>query len=186
MDLKVLQREKYIKLRKELDKLEKVKLDKIIFEKFIKTREYIECENVLIYVSMGFEVDTLNIIKHSLENGKDVYAPLVTKEKRVMKFYKVNSLDDLTENKMGIFEPKAVDEWVGGKSLCVVPAIAYDINGYRIGYGGGYYDYFLSKNNVETFGIVYDDFVIDKVEVDCYDQRVNKLLTEKREINLNR
>ncbi len=99
-----------------------------------------------------------------------------------MKFYRVNSLEELTLNKMGIHEPEAVDEWVGGKSLCIVPAIAFDCNGYRIGYGGGYYDYFLSLNQVDTIGIIYDDFVIDRVEIDCYDKCVSKILTDKREI----
>ncbi len=163
MSLKVLQREKYIKFRKALSKEIKVGFDSLIFEKLINDREYIECENLLTYVSMGFEVDTVKLIEYSLKIGKRVYAPLVTSEQRVMKFYRVNSLEDLTLNKMGIFEPRAVDEWCGGVSICIVPAICFDKNGYRIGYGGGYYDYFLGINKLSTIGLVYDDFVIEKV-----------------------
>ncbi len=186
MDIKILQREKYMKLRKGLSILEKEKLDSSIYDRLINTMEYRQSKNILTYVSMGFEVDTLKLINHTLELGKNLYVPLVTKEKRVMKFYKISSLEELVANKWGILEPKAENEWVSGQTatICIVPALAYDLYGYRIGYGGGYYDNFLSKENVETIGIAYDDFIIDKVEIDCYDQSVKKILTEHREINI--
>ncbi len=184
MDIKKIQREKYRELRNVLEKVERDKCDRIIFEKVISTSEYADCENLLTYISMGFEVDTLELIEYSLKIGKNVYAPLVTKEKRVMKFFRVNSLEELTLNNMGILEPNSVDEWVGGKSLCICPAIAYDKMGYRIGYGGGYYDNFLGLNHIDTIGIIYDDFIIEKVEIDCYDQSVQKILSDKREIVL--
>ncbi len=183
MSLKVLQREKYKKLRKDFDKVGKESKDKSIFEKIVNSKVYLECEDLLTYVSMGFEVDTLRLIKYSLDIGKNVYAPLVTKEKHVMKFYRVNSVEELCLNKMGILEPKAFDEWSGGKTLCIVPAIVYDLKGFRIGYGGGYYDYFLSRYKVETIGIIYDEFILDKVDVDVYDHCVSKIVTESRVIS---
>ncbi len=184
MNLKKLQREKQLELRKKYNYLVKDELDNSIFEKIVSSKEYKECDSILTYVSMGFEVDTIKLINHSLKIGKAVYAPFVTKEKYVMKFYRVNTIDELVKNKMGILEPKEVDEWVKSKNtLCIVPALTYDEKGYRIGYGGGYYDYFLCNNKVTTIGIIYDEFVIDKIYIDKYDQKVEKIITDKRVIN---
>ncbi len=185
MDIKKQQREKYLELRKSFDEKKKEIADKLLFENLISSKEYIECEAILTFITMGFEVDTIQLINHALKNGKTVYAPFVTKEKRVMKFYKMDSFDDLTTNKFGILEPKEIGEWENTeKSLCIVPALAYDNRGYRIGYGGGFYDYFLGRNKIDTIGIVYDDFIIEDVATDQYDQKVKKIVTDKRVIEL--
>ncbi len=181
MESKMDQRKKYLVLRKSINSVLKDKMDVNIFNRVINTKEYVENKVVLTYVSKGFEVDTIRLIKYSLSIGKEVYVPFVTDKKRVMEFYKINSLDELNESNFGVLEPlpnetnKYKKEL---KGLCIVPAIAVDYNGYRIGYGGGYYDYFLRDNNCCTFGLVYNEFMVSKIEIDEFDKRVDYIVTE--------
>ncbi len=181
MEDKKSQRKYYLEKRKSVDIDVKATMDKVIFEKIINSKEYVESDKILTYISVGFEVDTRKLIEHALKCGKEVYAPAVTKEKMVMKFYRLTNLDDLVLTKFGVYEPKPEGEWVNDKNtLCIVPAIVFDKSKYRIGYGGGYYDYFLSNNDVKTLGIMYDDFIVEKVITDSYDQSVEKIVTDKR------
>ncbi len=175
------QREYYMEKRKNMDIALKEQYDLSIFEKVINSEEYKNCTQILTYFSVNFEVDTKKIIDHAFANGKEIYLPFVTKEKRVMKFYRLSSYMELTLSKFGVYGPKPIVDWVdNGKSLCIVPAIVFDDEGYRIGYGGGYYDYFLSNNDIKTIGIMYDDFIVDKVVIDQFDQKVEKIITDKR------
>ncbi len=185
MSDKKLERKKYKALREKIDFSLKEEKDNAIFEKVINLKEFIESDIILTYVTMGFEVDTLKLINYCLEKGKTVYVPFVTKEKMVMKFYKFTSFDDLVLNKFGTLEPLEKDEWLDFlNTLCIVPAIAYDVKGFRIGYGGGYYDYFLANHKVKTVGIMYDEFIIDRVVVDEFDVSVDRVVSEKRVIEL--
>lgn len=175
----------YKNIRENIDAEAKEILDKSIFDKLIIDKKYVDCEELLIYVSNGIEVDTRKIIEKAIKDGKRVFVPKVTTEKRVMKFFEIRDFEDLTISKFGVYEPITKETWINkNKSLCVVPAFVYDRNGYRIGYGGGYYDYFLGNNEVDTIGIIYDEFIIDEVFVDIYDQKVDKIVTDKRVINL--
>ncbi len=180
MENKKEQRMYYKEKRKRLSRLKKDELDKKIFINVINSREYRECENILIYVSIGFEVDTRMIIENALANGKKVFIPRVTNEKRVMKFYEINNFDELEMSKFGVYEPKISVEWLNeNNSICIVPAFVFDQNGFRIGYGGGYYDYFLSRYNVKTIGIIYNEFIIDNVIINQFDMKVDRIITEK-------
>ncbi len=178
MEDKKEQRKIFMQQRKMFSIEQREVFDDLIYEQVISSKEYIECSEILIYISVSFEVDTRKIIENALANGKTVFAPVVTNEKRVMKFYKLTSLDDLIKTKFGVLEPKPIEQWNNNKdALCIVPALVFDKKGYRVGYGGGYYDYFLSANEVKSIGIIYDDFLIEKVLIDCYDQRVDKIIT---------
>ncbi len=181
MDNKKSQREIYINRRKSIDINIKKDLDTQIFEKVITTKEYIDSKQILTYISVGFEVDTIKLINHALANNKEVFAPIVTSEKRVMEFHKITSLDDLVLSKFKVLEPKKSVTWQNfNDTLCIVPGLVFDSNGFRIGYGGGYYDYFLGNNNVKTLGVIYDDFIIDKVITDEFDKNVDKIVTNSR------
>lgn len=103
---------------------------------------------VLTYVSFGPEVDTRTIIEELLEEGRRVAVPRVVLEEHKMVFSEISSLDELSPGTMKILEPPAdapvltVPEMV--KTACLVPGLVFDGSGHRVGYGGGYYDRFLT------------------------------------------
>ena len=98
-----------------------------------------------------------------------------------MEFHLISSLQELTKGAYGVMEPNPVScpvlhEYSG--SLCVVPALAYDKAGYRLGYGGGYYDRFLSRYTGVTAGIVYQCFLRERLIHGRYDRPVEFVFTE--------
>lgn len=154
-------------LRSSMSLEEKHKKDRSIFNKVVNNKQYIEAETIMAYVSFELEVDTICIIKNALENNKIVCVPKIINKKDGMKAVKIEKLEDLIKNKFGILEPVNFEKEFNGKDidLFLVPGLAFDENGGRIGYGAGYYDRFL-KNSKDTslkIGLAYDFQVIDKV-----------------------
>lgn len=177
------------KLRSEADKEMLLRADKAIFEKIIASEEYIRCSSLLLYVSAEIEVDTQRLIAYSLKLGKAVYAPRVVKGTRNMDFCRIYSFDDLEEGYFGIHEPKnhcPICCSFGSDSLCIVPALAYDHNGFRLGYGKGFYDVFLSGFKGIKMGICYENCVKQTVFRDSLDVPVDILITEKNKLIFDR
>ena len=168
-------RKKYLNIRRNIDLSDKVEYDKDIFKKVINLQEYIESKLILTYVSLKDEVDTLKLIEYSLSIGKKVAVPkCIGKE---MKFYLIDSVSDLKEGDFGILEPindNILDNFES--SICVIPGICFDRKGNRIGYGGGYYDRFLSTYNGLKIGITYKECICDKIDRDKYDVKLDKVI----------
>ena len=100
-----------------------------------------------------------------------------------MNFYYINSLADLSSGSFGVLEP-AADK---GKMLtetentiCIVPAFRFDKSGYRLGYGKGYYDRYLSKYKGSTIGICYSQNIKEELFHGKYDRTVDMIVTEKQ------
>lgn len=106
-----------------------------------------------------------------------------------MVFIKINSLENLVTSSYGILEP------VGDKSnfnvdnlgLIVMPGLAFDKQGNRLGYGGGYYDKFLSSNKIDNkkIALAYDFQVLDKVPSEKHDIKIDSIITEDNEIDIS-
>ncbi len=107
---------------------------------------YKASENVLLYASCGSELSTFELIHESLRIGKKVFLPKV--KGRVMDFYRICDTDELISGYKGIYEPSGESEKYAftNNSLLIMPGVAFDIDGYRLGYGGGFYDRYLSEN----------------------------------------
>lgn len=177
---KTLLRKELIALRKNMSFDEKKRFDLSIYEQVINLEEFINASLLLTYVSTGIEVDTIDIISKCFQLGKPVATPI--SGEFTLDFRIIKSFDDLHIGKYGILEPNSQckpvlsDEFAN--SICIVPALRFDMNGYRIGYGKGYYDRFLSKFSGFSLGICYKDFV-GTVPIDKYDLQVNKVITDK-------
>lgn len=104
---------------------------------------YRAAEQLLIYVSIGAELSTREMILQALSDKKQVFCPKVEGEK--MEFYRIFSLQELSEGCRNIPEPSGNTERFAGAAhaLVVAPGSAFDRMGHRIGYGGGYYDRYL-------------------------------------------
>lgn len=171
----------YRKIRNSVSEKEKRCFSERIFARLINSSVYDSAETVLVYVSVGSEAETLNIIEYSLHNNKKVAVPVCIEKE--MFFYEIGSLSDLQSGRFGIptvdlSKSKRIDNFEN--SICVVPALCFDKYGFRIGYGGGYYDRFLAEHNVITLGITYERCLTEKIPVDKYDLPVDYILTENK------
>ena len=144
---------------------------------------FIKAKTVLTYYPVGSELDVLEIARHSLALGKQVAFPLCHPEGPYMTFHLVGSLRELSENigSYGIPEPCADSPAVFdfSDSVCIVPALAFSKDGYRIGYGKGYYDRFLESFDGLSLGLVYHRLLLDSLPTDKYDKKVQLIITEK-------
>lgn len=160
----------------------KLSMDVEIQCRFLTLRQYAECDTLFTYVSKDIEVDTYSLIKAAWANGKRVAVPRCVTNTRQMEFYYIKSLDDLESGAFGVMEP-AVDkcELVTDFStgLCIVPGLSFDAEGFRLGYGKGYYDRFLSKFGGETVGLCYSNCIKWKLPHGRYDRPVDLIVTDR-------
>lgn len=160
----------------------KQKLDCELLSRVLSTEEYSDAETILTYVSTEIEVDTKALINAALQNNKRVAVPMCIKDETSLDFYYINSFDDLTPGTFGVLEPdplkceKLIDFSSG---LCIVPGLSFDTEGYRLGYGKGYYDRFLSKFKGITVGLCYVYCIKLKLPHGYYDKPVDILITDK-------
>ncbi|MBU0615096.1 MAG: 5-formyltetrahydrofolate cyclo-ligase [Nanoarchaeota archaeon] len=151
----------------------------IIKQKLFQTKEYQKAKSVLFYVSFGNEVNTLEMIKEALAE-KIVAVPIVQENDIVASVIKdIKELD--SANKFGIKEPSFINS-IEKIDLVIVPGLAFDRQGYRLGFGKGYYDKFLSKLSTKTIGICFDFQILDKLPAEEHDIRIDKIITEKQTI----
>lgn len=168
--------------------IKKIEADSNIFNYFLKFDKLRDLNTFLIYVSTENEVGTKLLIKYLLSENKVVAVP-VCKNKGIMHFIKINSIEDLTESFYGIPEPvldedKMITEFKN--AVCIVPGVSFDRTGKRIGYGGGYYDRFLEKaDNILTIGLCYESMLCDFVPSEPHDKSVDYIITEKGIIKIH-
>ncbi len=175
-------RKKIRSLRDSMSREENLRLSARIAANLFNTKEYIEAENILTYVSFGSEADTHGIIRDALEKGKRVAVPRI--DSGVMVFYEIKGISELMQGYYGIPEPDESHNvpFVPDKALMIVPGMVFDRNLNRIGYGGGFYDRYLSGMSAKDYlkyGLAFDLQVIEEViEADDFDIPVLKLVTE--------
>ena len=175
-------RNKYRTIRKTMSANVKSGLDADILSRILALNEYAGNEIILTYVSTAIEVDTLPFIRAALSNGKKVYTPRCIVETRDVEYYRVTSLDELEKGAFGLMEPnpeKAEKLTDFSKGLCIVPGLSFDASGYRLGYGMGYYDRFLSEFGGASAGICYGNCVQWKLPQGHFDRAIDILVTEK-------
>jgi 5-formyltetrahydrofolate cyclo-ligase len=140
-----------------------------------------------IYVSFASEVETHSLIRLLLGEGKHVSVPRVDRASKHMTASLIKSIEhDLTPGCFGILEPApGCLRAVKAKSIdvVIVPGVAFTTDGFRIGYGGGYYDRFLKKCPAVSIGIAFDTQVVDHIPCDVqWDIPLDYVVTESRVI----
>lgn len=154
----------------------KVTKDNLIYQKVINNKDILSSKTLLIYISINSEVDTIKIINYFL-NTKNIAVPKIIDND--MFFCYVTNLNELTPGKYNIPEPtneNIVTDF--DNAICIVPGICYDKKNYRVGYGKGYYDKFLSKNKIKTIGLCYKECMIEKIDNDKYDYKIDEVITD--------
>lgn len=175
-------RKKIRRQREEMPPKQKALLDKLVLKNILKLRQYKANDTILTYVSTKIEVDTFGLIRQALKDGKRVAVPRCIDNSREMDFYYITSLNQLEPRTFGVLEPiKEQCEILKDypKGLCIIPGLVFDFDGYRLGYGKGYYDRFLSRFGGDTAGVCYSSCVQWKLVHGFYDRRADLLVTEK-------
>lgn len=187
LDKKVL-RKSMISKRKELSIEDKQKKSREIQLKLFNLDIYKDSNFIFTFISTEEEVDTHNIIKDSLKNGKRIGVPVTFPKERKMIVSEIKDFDNELElGFYNILTPKKefireVDPSI--LDLVLVPGLIFSKNGYRVGYGGGYYDRFLEQTeDVIKVGICFDMQIADEVPIGKYDIPVDYIITEKRIID---
>ena len=175
----------FTKLRKEMDDKEKRQRDSLISMRFLQTDEYLACQKLFIYLALEQEIETRHIIEDAWKREKQVYIPrCIPGQTGKMEFYQLTGWSSLKMGAYHLWEPdimlcQKTDDFQNG--ICVVPGLAFDTKGYRLGYGKGYYDRFLKKFFGKTVGLCYNNHIVPKLPHDKYDFSVQYVLTEERE-----
>ena len=175
-------RVKYKRLRTECPDNIKSELDKSLAENFWALDEYKNCKTLFVFVSTPIEVDTFAIIDRAFSDGKTVAVPKCRDKNGQMDFYYIESRDSLKAGAFSIMEPdeekcEKVTELSEG--LCIVPGLCFDLQGYRIGFGKGYYDRFLNVFGGTTVGLCYSRCIEKELPKGIFDKSVDIIITEK-------
>ena len=183
MDKKIL-RKKLLQKRNDLDKKTKKIYDRQIFDKFFDLKCVINAKDIFIYVGYGSEINTISIIKKLIEMGKNVYIPYTYKNNRIMKMTKLKDPDlELEPGFKNIPEVKKEYRcfYEGKIDIIVLPGLAFDNMLNRLGYGGGYYDTFISNLDYMPLklGMCYDFQQLPNLPTEKFDKKIDLLITEK-------
>ncbi|MGI0027302.1 MAG: 5-formyltetrahydrofolate cyclo-ligase [Nitrosopumilaceae archaeon] len=132
------------------------------------------------YYSIGSEVRTQDILQEILNAGKELALPKVVKNDLVFK--KISNFAELEPGNFAVMEPKDKCEIVKNLDAVIVPAIALTKDGFRLGYGFGYYDRYLHGKKSTTIALSYAKQVIKSFPLDDHDVKTNFIVTEDKVI----
>lgn len=165
--------------RAEIEACKKQELDKRICDYIINSMSFKYADVVLMFCPTDEEINVLPVFEEAGKLGKRVAFPKCF-AKGIMKFFYVDGLSELKEGKYGIKAPEGGEEFeISAHPLCIVPSLAVTKNGTRLGYGGGFYDRFLSKFGGISMCVQYDEFVAESLPQEKrYDKKFDVLVTE--------
>jgi 5-formyltetrahydrofolate cyclo-ligase len=170
--------------RDALDQGCRAEFNRIITKKLLASAEYKESKTILAYKNIGSEFDTEEFIRDVLASGKILVLPKVNKANKTLDIFRVENPDtDLHNGVWGIAEPdaqKCKPISISEVDFVLVPGLAFDVQGKRIGYGGGYYDKLLATRNENTrlVAAVYSMQIVPTIPALAHDLKIEKLITE--------
>ncbi|MBC8257619.1 MAG: 5-formyltetrahydrofolate cyclo-ligase [SAR324 cluster bacterium] len=136
---------------------------------------------VHIFLAKTAEPETRQIIELGWKYGKQIGVPCILPDKLELFHSQLNSFDNLSAGSLGVLEPSAetrIELSPKIFELIIVPGLAFDRNGGRIGYGKGYYDKFLANSSAFLLALAFDFQVLDRVPAEPHDISMNGILTE--------
>ncbi len=152
-----------------------------ICQNILQSEEYRNAEKLFLYVSVGKEVDTRNLISQALRDGKKVYIP-ICHGGGVMHAARLESEDDLIDGRYGIPTVSEESEKTSPDELdfILVPGVCFDRSGNRLGRGGGYYDRYLANDvSAALVGVCRKEQLLDEMNVDEHDRKVHVIISDE-------
>ena len=147
-----------------------------VCNKIINMPEYKASKVVYLYYPVNNELDTTAIMEDCMKSGKVMAFPKV--EDGEINFYIASDLDDFKPGKYNIPEPKG-SELAPEPDIIIVPGVAFSNDGMRVGYGGGFYDRFLSNTSVHSIGACYSMQLLKYVPTMSHDQRLDEVVYDE-------
>ncbi len=182
-------RRTFLAARANLTEDERRVRDAKICKTIISMASFRYADTILMYAPTNLEPEIMSVATEAWRRGKNVAFPKCDTPARSMTYHIVCSEDELIRGAYNILEPSgnAPRYDVSKSAFCLVPALVFDKDGYRVGYGKGYYDRFLTKFSGSAAGVIYSDFICGRVPRGRYDVALKILVTEKgvRLINEN-
>lgn len=172
-------RAEMIARRKNLTEEEIRQMSGQCLEHLMTLREFVHAETVFLYMDIDGEVRTKELLEYCLAHKKKVAIPRV-EGKRTMNFYEIYGMDNIEPGYCGIAEP-VTDKIIfpDAHSCMIVPGIAFDKQGNRMGYGGGYYDTYCKKfPDINRIGLCYHWQVLECIPAEAHDMKMNQLVTD--------
>lgn len=182
MDKARLRRE-YLEARRALTPAQAAGRSAAIIRRLRRLKVFREAREFLIYVaSKDNEVDTKPLIRRLLKNGRPVCVPIAEPGGRIA-WSRLIDLDDLEPARFGILEPRPQCRRIvppPPAALVIVPGVAFTRDGWRIGYGGGFFDRFLAGHDGPSCALAYEMQLLDRLAPDPHDVPVDFVVTETR------
>lgn len=147
---------------------------------------YIEAGTIGVTISRFPELDTRPLVEAAWKDGKQVAAPKCDPSDRSMQFRYIRSYEELETVYMDLLEPAEDRTLPAGKEeidLLVVPGVAYSESGYRVGFGGGYYDRYLMQFRGVKVSLAFENQLCGEVPVESHDIPVDRIFTERRMVD---
>lgn len=173
-------RKQYKAKRKEMSEQQRENKSLLISDFLLSFDSFKQNDMMFCYVPLPFEINTYNIIDKALKLGKKVAVPRCLKDEPLMDFYFIKSFNDLENGSYNIPEPKTYcEKCLANRGVIVIPALSFDLRGFRLGYGKGYYDRFLNSFKGTKVGLCYSEFLNDNLPHDKFDEKTDYIITEK-------
>ena len=172
----------FIGIRNSISKEEKSVADALIISHFLSLDIYKNAKTLFVYSPIGSEIDVIPVAKAALADGKRVAFPACDIESFVLSFHYIRSLDELKKSIYSVYEPPLYNTCANQRqdksTVCIVPALAYNNERFRIGYGKGYYDKFLRYFDGISVGLVYKKLISDRIIIEKTDMATDVLICE--------
>jgi 5-formyltetrahydrofolate cyclo-ligase len=185
---KILIRQRLIKLRSGISPQEQRRKSNLIEYKLFGINRFQQASAVMFYLSFRNEVCTTFMIKRALQAGKRVGVPLVCRDEGRLLISEIENMDsELQPGSFGILEPQR--KFIRPMELkqldvVILPGVAFDESGHRLGYGGGYYDKLLQTAKGQLLiGLAYEFQMVSQLPQLAHDVKVHHVVTEQRVIN---
>lgn len=173
-------RKRYLAERAALPVEEKQAIDSGIAQNILQSELYARADCIFCYVSTAEEIDTRMVLEDAFVSGKTVCVPLCGKGGS-MSARKITAISDLQAGHYGILEPSGTAEEIAPETidLILAPALSCDREGYRLGYGGGYYDRFLSRTKAVCAALCASQRMRESLPHEAFDRRCHYIITER-------
>jgi 5-formyltetrahydrofolate cyclo-ligase len=184
LPLKTVLRKQVAQARDGLSREARKSKSREIGERLFALPEFRAAGVVMFFASFRSEVDTLTMIRHALAAGKRVFLPKV--KGRELALFEIRDFDkDTVPGAWSIPEPReTLPAAIREVDLMIVPGLAFDENGNRLGYGAGFYDRILPSFPRTTVALAFEEQIVPAVPVSNHDIPVKKIITEKRIIEV--
>lgn len=170
---------------KQLSTHKKIIYEQAILQRLLNSTLWKNASVVGITYAQSFEWNTIPLVHNALENGKIITFPKANPQTREMDFFSVEQLDELKPGYAGIYEPDPKITTYTNKSeidLLIVPGLVFDENGFRIGFGGGFYDRFLEDYRGLTVSLAAEFQIVKKLPKETFDKNIKHIITDKRHL----